>query len=85
MLPRLPASLHLRSLWWPRNFSSSLALGAAANEGADGKIVAAMVFERLPVIIPKIHPIVYAFQDFSYSRSARLSSSFTAPSIFSLG
>ncbi|KAI4997221.1 hypothetical protein ZWY2020_052563 [Hordeum vulgare] len=65
MLPRLPASLHLRSLWWPRDFSSSLALGAAANEGADGKIVAAVVFERLPVIIPKIHPIVYAFQDFS--------------------
>ncbi|KAE8802601.1 39S ribosomal protein L46, mitochondrial [Hordeum vulgare] len=73
MLPRLPASLHLWSLRWPRGFSSSLAPAAAAKEGADGKIVAAVVFERLPVVIPKIHLVVYAFQEFSYSRSARLS------------
>ncbi|KAI4984217.1 hypothetical protein ZWY2020_047915 [Hordeum vulgare] len=39
------------------------------------KIVAVVVFERFPVVIPKIHPVVYAFQEFSYSKSARLSSS----------
>lgn len=85
MLPRSPASLHLRSLRWPRGFSSSPTPAAAAKEGADGKIVASVVFERLPVVIPKIHPVVYAFQEFSYSRSARLSSSFAAPAVCSLG
>ncbi|KAL3649577.1 hypothetical protein CASFOL_005980 [Castilleja foliolosa] len=30
------------------------------------KIVAAVLFERLPVVIPKIDPVVYAFQEFSY-------------------
>ncbi|XP_077222747.1 decoy [Tasmannia lanceolata] len=29
------------------------------------KIVAAVLFERLPVVIPKIDPVVYAFQEFS--------------------
>ncbi|KAI4975468.1 hypothetical protein ZWY2020_049075 [Hordeum vulgare] len=66
MLPRSPASLHLRSLRWPRGFSSSSAPAATAKEGADGKVVAAVVFERLPVVIPKIHPVVYAFQEFSF-------------------
>ncbi|KAF7108090.1 hypothetical protein CFC21_108627 [Triticum aestivum] len=66
MLPRSPASLHLRSLRWPRGFSSSSAPAAVAKEGADGKIVASVVFERLPVVIPKIHPVVYAFQEFSF-------------------
>ncbi|KAI4968528.1 hypothetical protein ZWY2020_045858 [Hordeum vulgare] len=66
MLPRLPASLHLQSLRWASGFSSSSAPAAAAKEGADGKIVAAVVFERLPVVIPKIHPVVYAFQEFSF-------------------
>ncbi|KAK9669438.1 hypothetical protein RND81_13G130100 [Saponaria officinalis] len=30
------------------------------------KIVASVVFERLPVVIPKIDPILYAFQEFSF-------------------
>ncbi|KAI5016238.1 hypothetical protein ZWY2020_006089 [Hordeum vulgare] len=66
MLPRLPASLHLRSLRWARGFSSSSAPAATAKEGADRKIVTTVVFERLPVVIPKIHPVVYAFQEFSF-------------------
>ncbi|KAE8820944.1 hypothetical protein D1007_00972 [Hordeum vulgare] len=85
MLPRLPASLHLRSLRWARGFSSSSAPAATAKEGADRKIVTTVVFERLPVVIPKIHPVVYAFQEFSYSKSARLSSSFAAPAVCLLG
>ncbi|KAI5000188.1 hypothetical protein ZWY2020_004777 [Hordeum vulgare] len=69
MLPRSPESLHLRSLRWPRGFSSS----SARPEGkADGKIVVAVVFERLPVVIPKIHPVVYDFQEFLYSRSSAI-------------
>ncbi|XP_057499411.1 uncharacterized protein LOC130783682 [Actinidia eriantha] len=30
------------------------------------KIVASVLFERLPVVIPKIDPVVYAFQEFSF-------------------
>lgn len=30
------------------------------------KIVAAVLFERLPVVIPKIDPVIYAFTDFQY-------------------
>ncbi|KAK8504151.1 hypothetical protein V6N13_132024 [Hibiscus sabdariffa] len=30
------------------------------------KIVASVLFERLPVIIPKLDPVVYAFQEFSF-------------------
>jgi hypothetical protein len=30
------------------------------------KMVASVLFERLPVVIPKIDPNVYAFQEFSY-------------------
>lgn len=33
---------------------------------SDEKIVASVLFERLPVIIPKIDPVVYAFQEFSF-------------------
>lgn len=29
------------------------------------KMVASVLFERLPVVIPKIDPVVYAFQEFS--------------------
>lgn len=29
------------------------------------KIVASVLFERLPVVVPKIDPVVYAFQEFS--------------------
>ncbi|KAH0692355.1 hypothetical protein KY285_019452 [Solanum tuberosum] len=30
------------------------------------KIVASVLFERLPVVVPKIDPTVYAFQEFSF-------------------
>ncbi|KAL7590873.1 uncharacterized protein LOC111894550 [Lactuca sativa] len=30
------------------------------------KIVASVLFERLPVVIPKIDPVVYGFQEFSF-------------------
>ncbi|XP_076906798.1 uncharacterized protein LOC143563042 [Bidens hawaiensis] len=33
----------------------------------DEKIVASVLFERLPVIIPQIDPVVYAFQEFSFN------------------
>ena len=86
MLPRSPAtaSLLLRSLLWqPRGFSSSAAAApVAAKEGGDGKLVASVLFERLPVVIPKIHPVVYAFQEFSYARSTHLC--FAPPYLISL-
>ncbi|XP_051222886.1 uncharacterized protein [Lolium perenne] len=65
MLPRSPASLHLRRLRWARCFSASSSPSPSAST-ADGKIVASVVFERLPVVIPKINPVVYAFQEFSF-------------------
>ncbi|KAL6596666.1 hypothetical protein ACP70R_047309 [Stipagrostis hirtigluma subsp. patula] len=66
MLSRSPARLSplLRSLRQQRGFSSAAAPAAAA--GDDGKIVASVLFERLPVVIPKIHPVIYAFQEFSF-------------------
>ncbi|GJN00963.1 hypothetical protein PR202_ga18190 [Eleusine coracana subsp. coracana] len=67
MLPRSPATAShlLRSLQRARGFSSSAAAPASA-KADDGKIVASVLFERLPVVIPKIHPVVYAFQEFSF-------------------
>ncbi|TVU11553.1 hypothetical protein EJB05_45146 [Eragrostis curvula] len=66
MLSRSPATAShlLRSLQRPRGFSSSAAAPAAKAD--DGKIVASVLFERLPVVIPKIHPVIYAFQEFSF-------------------
>ncbi|KAK9684723.1 hypothetical protein RND81_10G227800 [Saponaria officinalis] len=47
----------LRSL---RSFSSTPSPTTA------DKIVASVLFERLPVVIPKIDPVLYAFQEFSF-------------------
>ncbi|XP_068666888.1 uncharacterized protein [Aristolochia californica] len=47
-------SIFLQSLK-PRGYSTS----------ATEKLVASVLFERLPVVIPKIDPVVYAFQEFS--------------------
>lgn len=44
-----------------RGFSTS-----TSKRGGDEKIVASVLFERLPVVIPKIDPVVYAFQEFSF-------------------
>ncbi|CAI9769584.1 unnamed protein product [Fraxinus pennsylvanica] len=35
-------------------------------ENAKNMVVSSVVFERLPVVIPKIDPSVYAFQEFSF-------------------
>ncbi|KMT09175.1 hypothetical protein BVRB_6g132790 isoform A [Beta vulgaris subsp. vulgaris] len=37
-----------------------------SRSSSSDKIVASVLFERLPVIIPKIDPVVYAFQEFSF-------------------
>uniref|UniRef100_A0A7N0SWH6 Large ribosomal subunit protein mL46 n=1 Tax=Kalanchoe fedtschenkoi TaxID=63787 RepID=A0A7N0SWH6_KALFE len=56
---RSVATTVARSAAARRGFSSS------ASSSSEEKIVAAVLFERLPVVIPKIEPIVYAFQEFS--------------------
>lgn len=56
------------------SFATSLArsLRTRCREFSSGKspdnekIVASVLFERLPVVIPKIDPVVYAFQEFSF-------------------
>ncbi|CAL9047459.1 uncharacterized protein LOC135620044 [Musa acuminata AAA Group] len=58
---RSVAPLLLRS----RRFASSTAVSGISSSSSD-KIVAAVLFERLPVVIPKIEPIVYAFREFSF-------------------
>lgn len=47
------------SLVKTRGFSSS-------SSSSPENIVASVLFERLPVVIPKIDPVVYAFQEFSF-------------------
>ncbi|KAL9264609.1 Large ribosomal subunit protein mL46-like protein [Drosera capensis] len=39
---------------------------SSAAAGSEEKIVASVLFERLPVVVPKIDPVVYAFQEFSF-------------------
>ncbi|CAO2827374.1 unnamed protein product [Amaranthus hypochondriacus] len=36
-----------------------------SSDSTSDKIVASVLFERLPVVIPQIDPIIYAFQEFS--------------------
>ncbi|KAL3829693.1 hypothetical protein ACJIZ3_018495 [Penstemon smallii] len=45
-----------------QGFSTS----AASQSSIDEKILASVLFERLPVVVPKIDPVVYAFQEFSF-------------------
>ncbi|MBA0826609.1 hypothetical protein Goarm_011439, partial [Gossypium armourianum] len=40
-------------------------MGARGFSSTSEKIVASVLFERLPVVIPKLDPVVYAFQEFS--------------------
>lgn len=44
-----------------RGFCSSKSGGGGGNDN----IVASVLFERLPVVVPKIDPVVFAFQEFS--------------------
>ncbi|KAJ8635613.1 hypothetical protein MRB53_009880 [Persea americana] len=48
------------------SLARSLKRRGFCTSAASEKIVAAVLFERLPVVIPKIDPIVYAFQEFSF-------------------
>ncbi|XP_008233590.1 PREDICTED: 39S ribosomal protein L46, mitochondrial [Prunus mume] len=40
--------------------------GFSTSSSSSEKIVASVLFERLPVIIPKIDPVVYAYQEFAF-------------------
>ncbi|WOL12086.1 54S ribosomal protein L17, mitochondrial [Canna indica] len=64
---RSAAQYLVQPLLRSRRFSSSAdaGVGGSSNSSSE-KIVAAVLFERLPVVIPKIEPIVYAFQEFSF-------------------
>ncbi|XP_042499566.1 uncharacterized protein LOC122077767 isoform X3 [Macadamia integrifolia] len=44
----------------------SRSLGRGFCTSSTDKIVAAVLFERLPVVIPKIDPVIYAFQEYSF-------------------
>lgn len=46
-----------------RGFATSASKSGGGGGGE--KIVAAVLFERPPVVFSKIHPTVYAFQEFS--------------------
>ncbi|KAB2596096.1 39S ribosomal protein L46 [Pyrus ussuriensis x Pyrus communis] len=48
-----------RTLARGRGFSTS-------PSSSSEKIVASVLFERLPVVIPKIEPVVYAYQEFAF-------------------
>ncbi|XP_057462923.1 uncharacterized protein LOC130753020 [Actinidia eriantha] len=50
------ATMLSRSLMATRSFCTS----------NSDKIVTSVLFERLPVVVPKIDPVVYAFQEFSF-------------------
>ncbi|KAM7472245.1 hypothetical protein LguiA_010428 [Lonicera macranthoides] len=56
---KMQRSLLARSLLTARGFSS-------LSSSSTDKIIASVLFERLPVVIPKIDPVVYAFQEFSF-------------------
>lgn len=49
-----------------KKFAQSLIMRRGFCSSNSDKIVASVLFERLPVIIPKIDPAVYAFQEFSF-------------------
>ncbi|MBA0692927.1 hypothetical protein Goarm_022694, partial [Gossypium armourianum] len=38
-------------------------MGVRGFSSTSKKIVASVLFERLPVVIPKLDPVVYAFQE----------------------
>lgn len=46
--------------------AASRSFGASTANSGGEKIVASVLFERLPVVVPKIDPVVYAFQEFSF-------------------
>ncbi|XP_034204418.1 39S ribosomal protein L46, mitochondrial isoform X2 [Prunus dulcis] len=40
--------------------------GFSTSSSSSQKIVVSVLFERLPVVIPKIDPVVYAYQEFAF-------------------
>ncbi|CAI0459209.1 unnamed protein product [Linum tenue] len=48
------------------SFPRRLLASAREFSTSSEKIVASVLFERLPVVVPKIEPSVYAFQEFSF-------------------
>ncbi|XP_011659322.1 39S ribosomal protein L46, mitochondrial isoform X2 [Cucumis sativus] len=61
VIPLLRTSIMQRSL----NFAGQLVKRRGFSTNSE-KIVAAVLFERLPVVIPKIDPVIYAFTDFQF-------------------
>ncbi|GAB4847751.1 hypothetical protein Ancab_026813 [Ancistrocladus abbreviatus] len=51
--------IYSQLIWSRRSYCAS------SNSNND-KIVASVLFERLPGVVPKIDPVVYAFQEFSF-------------------
>ncbi|XP_051136369.1 uncharacterized protein LOC127255009 [Andrographis paniculata] len=49
-----------------RAFLARFSTSAPTKSGGNEKIIASVLFERLPVVVPKIDPVVYAFQEFSF-------------------
>lgn len=45
---------------------NNLSRAFSTSVSSDKGVVASVLFERLPVVVPKIDPVVYAFQEFSY-------------------
>ncbi|XP_009610439.1 uncharacterized protein [Nicotiana tomentosiformis] len=53
-------------LRWRTSASRSMICKRWFSSLNNDKIVASVLFERLPVVVPKIDPTVYAFQEFSF-------------------
>ncbi|KAL4562663.1 hypothetical protein LXL04_026692 [Taraxacum kok-saghyz] len=49
-----------------RFLASNRGFCTSSKGSGNDKIVASVLFERLPVVIPKIDPVVYGFQEFSF-------------------
>ncbi|KAH9611767.1 hypothetical protein KSS87_009031 [Heliosperma pusillum] len=50
----------------PFNQSLRYLSTASSTTTTTDKIIASVLFERLPIVIPKIDPLLYAFQEFSF-------------------
>ncbi|XP_078165872.1 decoy [Carex rostrata] len=49
-----------------RSIGTPIRRGFSSSGHQPEKLVAAVLFERLPVVVPKIDPVVYAFNEFSF-------------------
>ncbi|KAG6407221.1 hypothetical protein SASPL_130207 [Salvia splendens] len=60
-----PTVAHSRLLARPL-LKAARAFSTSPSKSGGEKIIASVLFERLPVVIPKIDPVVYAFHEFSF-------------------